>query len=74
MQASRMDKTSSSTFREALPMSLIFRARKSMDLTCSTMTNPVRPGSNHKTLIAMAPAMTIKADSRRSRLICSPRK
>jgi len=44
IQASRRDRTTSSTSSEALPIILILRARYSIDLTCSTMTKPVTFG------------------------------
>ena len=43
MHASRIDSTSSSMPGEAFPSRLAFRDRKSIDLTCSNMTNPVTP-------------------------------
>ena len=41
MHASRIERTSSSTAAGALPIRLTRRARKSIDLSCSAMMNPV---------------------------------
>ena len=43
IHASRIDSTSSSTPTGAFPSRFALRVRKSIDLTCSTITNPVTP-------------------------------
>ena len=45
MHASNIDSTSASNSSEARPMRLVLRARKSIDLTCSTITNPATSDS-----------------------------